>query len=340
MRKKITILAIISLLGILMYLFIWIVSQYKLVMLNLSDPARQSQFIKTSLVIIKNRGVQVIALLIASILISMSTLTFQTLTANKIVTPSLLGLDAIYVVIQTTLVFVITYFQKFINNPLMNLLSDSMFNFILSVVVMSGFTILLYTFMLKKHKKNLLLLLLVGMVISTLAANYSTFLQILMDPEAFQTVASLTSVSVVNIDVSLTFISLPLTVLLFILFYKKSNTYDVMSLGENHAKNLGVKYNDETYKSLILISVAISITTALVGPLSFLGLIAVNLSREAFKKYQHKIIFITSILISMIFLIFGQAVIELTGYKTTVTTIINLMGGLYMIKLIMKEHKI
>ncbi|WP_162163878.1 iron chelate uptake ABC transporter family permease subunit [Acholeplasma hippikon] len=332
MRKKYWILGIIATVGIILYMLAWIASQFNLIIFNLSDPARAPYFWKNVLDILSRRGIQVTALIIASVLISMSTLTFQTLTSNRIVTPSLLGLDAIYVVIQTTIVFFVSY--------LGGLISNAPLNFLFSVVVMSGSTILLYTFFMKKHKKNLLLLLLVGMVISTLASNYSTFLQILMDPDAFQTVAQLTSVSIVSIETSLVFVALPIAIVIGYFFFKKSSVYDVMSLGEFQAKNLGINYQNETYKTLILISLAISITTALVGPLAFLGLISVNAAKEMFKKYQHKTLFITSCLISLICLVLGQAIIELTGYKTTVTTVINLIGGIYMINLIVKEHKL
>lgn len=332
MRKHYVLLITLAVLSVLFYIFSYFISKYDLVIFALNDPDRAPNFIRNMLVILSNRSIRVIAIIISCLLISSSTLVFQTLTSNKIVTPSLLGLDSIYVMVQTTIVFFANIFGFLIFN--------NQVNFLVSVVCMSGLTILLYTLMLKKHKKNLLLILLVGMVISTLASNYSTFLQILMDPDAFQTVASLTSVSIVNIDVSITFVTLPIAIIIFILFMRKSRVYDVMSLGEIHAKNLGVKYEEETYISLILVSIAVAISTALVGPLSFLGLISVNAAREIYKKYQHKIVFIISSLIAIIFIVLGQTVIELLGSRTTVTTFINFIGGIYMIRLIIKEHKI
>lgn len=332
MRKHYVLLIALAVLSVLFYVFSYFISKYDLVIFALNDPDRAPNFIRNMLIILSNRSIRVIAIIISCLLISSSTLVFQTLTSNKIVTPSLLGLDSIYVMVQTTIVFFANIFGFLIFN--------SQVNFLVSVVCMSGLTILLYTLMLKKHKKNLLLILLVGMVISTLASNYSTFLQILMDPDAFQTVASLTSVSIVNIDVSITFVTLPIALVIFILFMRKSRVYDVMSLGEIHAKNLGIKYEEETYISLILVSVAVAISTALVGPLSFLGLISVNAAREIYKKYQHKIVFTISSLIAIIFIVLGQTVIELLGSRTTVTTFINFIGGIYMIRLIIKEHKI
>ncbi len=331
MFKRYLLLAGLVVISIVLYMLVWIASQYDVIMFNLNDPDRAPLFWGVVQNILTRRSVQVLALAIAAILIAMTTLNFQTLTDNRILTPSLLGFDSIYVVIQTTLIFFFSMTSSWVMN--------SVLNFILSVVVMSGMTILLYMIVLRKHKNNILLLLLIGMIISTLAVNYASFLQILMDPTEFQTVASLTAVSVVNIETSLTLLSLPVVLLIIVLFYRKHRTYDVMALGEDYARNLGVMYHKETYVSLILISIATAITTALVGPLSFLGLIAVNISREMFKKHQHRTLFICSSLIAMTLLIFGQSVIELIGFQTTVTTFISLFGGIYVIYLIVKEHK-
>ncbi|WP_162146900.1 iron chelate uptake ABC transporter family permease subunit [Acholeplasma granularum] len=331
MRKKIIIWSILSILSIILYLFVWMISQYDLIIFSLNDPDRRQIFMQTILTIFQRRTIQIIGLLIAATLTATTTLTFQTLTKNRIITPNLLGFDSIYIVIQTTLVY---FFS------ISKILQDPTLNFILSVVIMTGVTLLMYKLVLNKNKNNILLLLLVGMVISTLTSNYSSFLKILMDPQSFQTVESLTSVSVVNMDTTLIVIALPISLIISLIFYFKSRVYDVLALGESYAINLGINYSKETYLNLILISFGVSIVTALVGPLAFLGLIAVNIAKETYEKYHHKIIYFISILVSITVLIMGQAVVELLGFETLVTTIMSLFGGFYMIYLIIKEHKI
>lgn len=319
------------LISIMLYLSVWMVSQYDVIMFSLNDPDRAPLFIQMMLQIFQRRTIQVVALIIASVLIAVSTTVFQTLTQNRIITPSLLGFDSIFVVTQTTLVYFVSM-SSFVVNPVLN--------FLLTVTLMVGITLLMYQMILKQHKNNILLLLLIGMVISTLATNYASFLQILMNPTEFQTIMSLTSVSVVNIQTSLTLLVLPITIIIAIYFFSKTYVYDVMALGPTHALNLGINYAKQTHIDLIFISVAIAITTALVGPLSFLGLIAVNISKELYDKYHHKTIFILSIFIAIVVLLVGQTIVELIGFRTVVTTFISLFGGIYMIYLIIKEHKI
>jgi len=331
MLRKYKFWTMIVILSILLYLSVWMVSQFDVIMFSLNDPERAPLFIDVMLNIFQRRLVQVIALIIAAVLIALSTTVFQTLTQNRIVTPSLLGFDSIFVVTQTTLVYFMSM-SRFVVDPILN--------FMVTVVLMVGLTLLMYQTVLKRHKNNILLLLLIGMVIATLASNYASFLQILMNPTEFQTIMSLTSVSVVNIHTTLTFIVLPVAILVSAYFFSKSRVYDVIALGQTHAMNLGIPYQKQTYTDLIFISIAIAITTALVGPLSFLGLIAVNIAKELYNKYHHQAIFILSSFISIIVLILGQTIVELLGFRTVVTTFISLFGGIYMIYLIIKEHKV
>lgn len=331
MHKKIRFWVVMSIIAIIIYLSIWLVSQLDVIIFSLNDPNRAPYVLQMMQKVIGRRLVQVIALIIAATIIAITTSVFQTMTQNRIITPSLLGFDAIFVVTQTTLVF-FTSMSSLVVNPILN--------FLITIVLMIGVVLLMYKTILSRHKSNILLLLLVGMVISTLASNYSSFLQILMNPTEFQTVMSLTSVSVANIQASLTLIVLPLAIIVVVYFLTRTHVYDVIALGRNYAINLGIDYHRQTYTDLIFIAIGVAMTTALVGPLSFLGLIAVNIARELYDKYHHKMIFIMSSLIAIVVLILGQAIVELLGFKTLVTTIISLVGGIYMIYLIVKEHKV
>src|SRR5690606_9423203 len=311
MRKKILIMIGLLILSILAYLFVFFIPTFESIMYNLSRPDRQHLVFSSIMNILGNRSVQLLALVMVATLTAFSTLTFQTLTKSRILTPSVIGFDSIFIMIQATLVF---FFSG-----LPHLYLDPITNFILSFLFMSGISILIYMSVLRKHKNNIVFLLLIGLIVSTLASNYVNLLQVLMEPETFQTVQALTTVSVVNIEFSLVWISLPLVIFIIIYLFRKNYVYDVMLLGEDISKNLGVDYNKESIINLIFISLAVSITTALVGPLSFLGLIAVNISTEMFKDYKHKNLYIYSSLLATIVLIFGQAIIELTGFKSTVT---------------------
>jgi iron complex transport system permease protein len=197
----------------------------------------------------------------------------------------------------------------------------------------------MYRMILRNNRNNIVFLLLVGMVLSTLSRSLASFLQTIMDPEEFQSLTIRTEVSISNMNTSIIWIAVPMMLIVLILIVKDLKTYDVMSLGESNAVGLGVSYAKKMNLALIYIALAMSVATALIGPLSFLGLIAVNAAREMLKTYRHLPLLILSSLIGIIFLVLGQAIIIETGYLTTVTVLISMVGGAYMIYLILKENR-
>ncbi len=322
------IFGILSLVSILAYLFFWMLTTpYDLFPL---DPVLRLRMQQAMINIITRRTNHVLAMVVSATLIASTSLVFQTLTNNRILTPSLIGFDAIFITIQTAIVFFLTSRSLFYVNPYLN--------FGLSAGLMIGITMLMYKAILRKNKNNMVFLLLIGMVLSTLSRSLASFLQNIMDPMEFQSVVIRTEVSVSNMNTSIIYLSIPLLIIIFGLILRDVKTYDVMALGEANAIGLGVEYTKKMNLALIYIAVAMSISTAMIGPLSFLGLIAVNASREILKTYKHAQLLVLSSLIAMTFVISGQTVIIETGYRTTVSVWISLIGGAYMIYLLIKER--
>ena len=113
-----------------------------------------------------------------------------------------------------------------------------------------------------------------------------------------------------------------------------------MNLGREIAINLGINHDKLSKKLLLVVAVLVSISTALVGPITFLGLLVVNLSYQFFKTYKHSYLITGSVLISIIALVGGQFIVErILNFSTTVSIIINFIGGLYFIYLLLKEAK-
>jgi iron complex transport system permease protein len=281
--------------------------------------------------IINRKSVQLIAMIVSAILIASTSLVFQTLTNNRILTPSLIGFDAIFVTIQTLIIFMFTSSSLLYRNMYIN--------FFVSAGLMILISLLMYTFILRKNKNNIIFLLLVGMILSTLSRSLATFLQTIINPDEFQSVVIRTEVSVSNMNTSIIYIAVPIMIIILTLIFRERKQLDVMSLGESQAIGLGVNYQQKMSLHLIYIAVAMSVATAMIGPISFLGLIAVNAAREMLKTYKHLPLFILSSLIAITFLVLGQTIIVETGYVTTVTVLMSLVGGIYMIYLVLKENR-
>ena len=319
--KPIPTLTVLCFISIIAYLFFWLLTQsYG----NIS--------IHAILRITQRRSLHLIAMIVSSTLIAFASLSFQTLTQNRILTPSVLGFDSIFSATQTFVLFIFGANSILLSNPYINFTLTSLIMILVSLIV--------YGYLLKKYSKNIAFLLLFGLVISTLLRSSSNFLQILMNPDEFQSLVSLTTVSISNIDSKLILYTLPFMLVIIALFYRKSNQYDVMALGRDSALSLGLDYDKTQRSTLIYLSSAIAISTALIGPVTFLGLIAVNSAKELLKSYKHTQLFMTSSLLSIVLLILGQLIIEQIGYITSVTVLLNLVGGIYLIYLILKEGQL
>lgn len=275
---------------------------------------------------------KVLAYLIVSFSVSYSTISFQTLTNNKLLTPSVMGLDSLYMFVQTLIVFLL-------GSGKIQMLTGST-NYFLSVIVMVGFSLILFTVLFKRESNSIYFLLLVGMVFGTLFGGLSSFMQVILDPNEFVLVQGKMFATFNNINASLVIISLVITGLVFILNINDYGKLDVLSLGKTHAISLGIDYSKLVLKNLISISILTSVSTALVGPVSFLGLIIASLSMQIFKSYKHSIRIFGAALICNISLLMAVILVEeVFKFNTTVSVIINFIGGLYFIYLILKEAK-
>jgi len=277
------------------------------------------------------RVIKIIAIIVVGCAIAFSTVIFQTVTNNKILTPSILGLDSMYMLIQTGVIFIFGSTHIMIMNK--NL------NFLITLAAMLIFSSLLFKFMFKKNR-NIYFLLLIGIIFGTLFGSMSSFMQVLIDPNEFQIIQNKMFASFNNVNTDLLTLAIVLMIAAMIYFMRFLKYLDVMSLGRDQAINLGVDYDFVTKRVLIVVTVLISISTALIGPITFLGLLVANVAYQFIKSYQHKHILPGAMLISVIALVGGQFIVErIFTFSTTLSVIINFVGGVYFIYLLLKENK-
>lgn len=275
---------------------------------------------------------RVIAIVLTGGSIAFSSIIFQTVTNNRIITPGVLGLDSLYSLLQTVVVFIFGSSSIF--------MIDSRVNFIASTVFMLIGTFILYKLLLSNGKTNIYVLLLVGTIFGTFFRSLSTFMQVLIDPNDYDTLQNKLFASFTNVNVEILFIAIVCIGLIFAWVYDDIKKLDVMLLGRENAISLGIDYDGLTKKMFIIIAILIAVSTALVGSITFLGVLVVNLSYQFMNSFRHKYLIPCSIFISIIALIGGQFIVErLLNYNSKVSIIINFIGGLYFIYLLLKENK-
>jgi len=278
------------------------------------------------------RAIKVIAMVITGFTIAYATVVFQTITHNRILTPSIMGLDALYLLLQTVIIFFLGSSHMIVVNKQVN--------FLLSVAVMIVFALVLYRFLFKKGGQPIYFLLLVGIIVGTFFSSISTFFQVLIDPNEFQIVQDRMFASFNNINSDLVWMAMVIIALVMTYAWRYVKYLDVLSLGREMAINLGVPYDSIVKQMLVIVAIFISISTALVGPITFFGLIVANLSYQFFKTYKHKVLISGAVVMSIIALVGGQWVVErIFTFSTTLSVIINFIGGVYFIYLLLKERK-
>ena len=274
---------------------------------------------------------RVIAIVITGGTIAISSMIFQTVTNNRILTPSILGLDSLYMFGQTIVIFL------FGSSSIM--MTNRKVNFLFSLLVMIIGTMILYKTIFKRGN-NIFFLLLVGTVIGTLLKSMTSFMQVLIDPNEFVNLQSKMFANFNNVNTDILMISMIIILIIFAVIYDDIKKLDVMLLGRDNAINLGIDYDKFSKKILLVVSILVAVSTALVGPVTFLGLLVVNLTYQYFKTYKHSLLIVGAMLISIIALLGGQILVErIFNFSSTVSIIINFIGGIYFIYLLLKEAR-
>src|SRR5699024_5856011 len=282
--------------------------------------------------ILPRRIIKVLAIILTGGSIAFSTTIFMTITNNRILTPSVMGLDSLYLLIQTLIIFLFGS-QSFV-------MMNSHMNYMISIGAMVLFSLVLYQFLFKGEQNNIYFLLLIGIILGTLFSSFTSFMQVLIDPNEFMVAQDQMFASINNVNTELVYFSLTIIIAVTLYFARFYKYLDVLALGKDQSINLGVPYDQVVKHLLIIVAILISVSTALIGPITFLGLLVVNLAHEFLKTYRHFYLILGSAGISMIALLGGQFIVEkIFTFQTTLSVIINFVGGIYFIFLLLKENK-
>ncbi|MFC0581919.1 iron chelate uptake ABC transporter family permease subunit [Micrococcoides hystricis] len=277
---------------------------------------------------VNRRLLSVITMVLVAYAVGMSTVLFQTVTNNRILTPSIMGFDALYLLIQTAAVFL------FSAGALTS--APEPLKFVLNTVLMTGFAIVLYRWVFTGQGRSLHLLLLIGIVFGTLFRGIASLLQRLMDPSEYIILQDLFFASFNRTKPDLLPFALLALVVVSIPVVLWRHQLDVMNLGREVAISLGVHYKLISTGVLVIAAVMISVSTALVGPVTFFGVLVANLAYQV-SSGKHRYTLPAAVLIGVIALIGGQFLLShVLGLSTALSIIIDFVGGIVFIALLLR----
>lgn len=281
----------------------------------------------------KIRIPKLIAMLVTAAAIGGASIVFQSVINNTIVTPCLLGMNSLYTLIHTAVVFVAGSGSFLVVN--------GNISFAVDLVLMGVAATVIYSYLFRKTNHNILYVLLIGTVLTSFFGSIQSTLVRVMDPNEYDSLLASLVASFSNINSEIiVFAVLLLGVLIFAL-RRELALLDVLTLGRDQAVNLGVDYDRAIQRLLLGVALCIAIATAMVGPISFLGLIIANLSRQLLKTYRHSQLIAGSALFGMIVLAGGQMIVEqVFVYAVPVSVFITVGGGIYFLYLLLGKRRV
>ncbi len=313
-------------LAVLVVLMLAAAAAYMLVDVNFANE-------KLFLYALRIRAPKLIAMVITAFAIGGASLVFQSVINNTIVTPCLLGMNSLYTLIHTAVVFVAGSGSILATNANLSFAAD--------LVIMGVMATVIYSYLFKKTRYNVLYVLLVGTVLTSFFGSIQTTLTRVMDPNEYDSLLATLVASFSNINSEIIVFSIVVLALIVLALRKELALLDVLTLGKDQAINLGVDYDRCIRKLLLGVTLCIAVATAMVGPISFMGLIIANLSRQLLRTYRHSQLVLGSALFGVVILVGGQLIVEhVYSYAIPVSVFITVGGGIYFLYLLLTRRRV
>ena len=282
--------------------------------------------------IVQYRGTRLLGMLLVAVSMGLATVVFQTITHNRILTPSLMGFDVLYVLVHA--LALVLWGTEFGSGWPLEL------RFTLEVVVMVSIALLLFRWLFNGSVRGLHMLILLGMVGGLLFRELADLSARIFDPSEFSIQQGSGVANFNRINLQLLWVGLVGIALCSALLFRLRRQLDVLSLGRDVAINLGVPYSKTVTVLMLVICVLVSISTALVGPMLFYGLLVANLAYWLTGSHQHRWTLPASVLAGIVCLVGGQVLFEhLLNTSLTLAMVIELCGGVLFIALLLRGVK-
>ena len=281
--------------------------------------------------VIPKRLARLAAMCIGGVCVAWSSIIFQTLTGNRILTPAIMGYEAVYLLFQAVLVLVLGTASLVV--------LGSQGNFVLSVLLMLGYSWALQRWLLRGGNSNVYFLLLLGLVLSLVIGTVTQFVQLKISPGEFSILQGFSQASFNRVQPQQLLLSGLLVAALCLGFARTLPTLDVLVLGRDQAVSLGVDYPRVMRLQLALVAALVAISTGLLGPTAFMGVFVANTTYALARTFRHRITLPMGSAIAIAIFIAAQLLVEhVFNYKTTVSILVNLLCGTYFLALMLRTR--
>ncbi|WP_203652649.1 iron chelate uptake ABC transporter family permease subunit [Pseudomonas sp. RtIB026] len=281
--------------------------------------------------VIPKRLVRLGAIVVAGVCIALSSVIFQTLAGNRVLTPAIMGYEGIYLLFQALLVL-------WLGTASVALLG-AQGNALLSIALMLGYSWLLQRWLLREGRGDVYRLLLLGLVLTMVLGTFTQFIQLKTSPGEFSILQSLGYTSFNRAQPAQVLYSGLLVAAVALLVARGTRVLDVLALGRDQAIALGLDHGRCLRLQMALIAVLVAVSTSLVGPTAFMGVFVANIAYALARSARHQVTLPLACAVAIGMFLLAQMLVEhLFNYRTSVSILVNLVCGAYFLALMVRTR--
>lgn len=281
--------------------------------------------------VIPKRLVRLAAIILGGVCVALSSIVFQTIAGNRILTPAIMGYESVYLLLQSLLLLAMGTHGLVV----LGLAG----NFFISIALMLVYSWAIHHWLLGGNRNNVYIVLLLGLVLTMVIGTFTQFVQLRISPGEFAVLQGLSYTSFNRSSPELLLYSFFLVLLVCLLGWRTISALDVLGLGRDQAISLGVDFRQHLRLYLALIAVLVAVSTSLVGPTAFMGVFVANIAYALAKSSRHRVTLPLGCAVAIGIFIVGQLLVEhVFNYKTTVSILVNLVCGVYFLTLMIRSR--
>ena len=281
--------------------------------------------------ILPKRLARLAAIVIGGVCVAVSSIIFQTIAGNRILTPAVMGYEAVYLLLQSLLILAMGMHSV--------VLLGQNGNFVVSIALMLAYSWAIHYWLFRDGKNNVYFLLLVGLVLTMVIATFTQFIQLRISPGEFAILQGFSQASFNKAQPAQLLTSALLVGAACVAVLKSLSALDVLALGREQAISLGVDYRRMVQLQLALIAVLVAVSTSLLGPTAFMGIFVANTSYALARTARHRVTLPLGCAIAIAIFLAAQLLVEhVFNYRTTVGILVNLVCGAYFLALMVRTR--
>ncbi|PHV34204.1 iron ABC transporter permease [Janthinobacterium sp. BJB312] len=281
--------------------------------------------------IIPKRLSRLAAIAIGGVCVAVSSIVFQTIAGNRILTPAVMGYEAVYLLLQSLLILAMGMHSV--------VLLGQNGNFVLSIALMLAYSWAIHYWLFRDGKNNVYFLLLLGFVLTMVIGTFTQFIQLRISPGEFAILQGFSQASFNKAQPAQLLTSALLAGAACVAVLKTLPALDVLALGREQAISLGIDYRRMVRLQLALIAVLVAVSTSLLGPTAFMGIFVANTTYALARTARHRATLPLGCAIAIAIFLLAQLLVEhVFNYRTTVGILVNLVCGAYFLALMVRTR--